>query len=286
MHVTVLTLLACAHLSIASKIFFTTTSSTIVQDAGSVKLRCALLETGGEAVVGRAVSNTSYDVQIVNSIIVLRGASEIVATIVTTNPPEVKADVGLLTATGTLHPQDPSDPEYLELTWSNPGVNQAKTYTCEINALDLLGRAVTFEETLTLDYKPADTHVNVTNSTDLETTVNQLKAEVAEIKAALEALKVPHFEEGLVACENSDSWSSTGVSGYKGITKNVFFRSPYRTKPMVNAGVTVMDITSSLDIQYKVIVRDVTTVGFHLVCETWGTTKVNLISVRWTSNVA
>ncbi|XP_059168821.1 uncharacterized protein LOC131950633 [Physella acuta] len=90
----------------------------------------------------------------------------------------------------------------------------------------------------------------------------------------------PHFEKGVLAFGNSDTYSKAG--NHLKSVQTVNFTKPYvGAAPQVMLSVLHLDINKSGNTRYIASTGEITTTGTQIIFETWDDTKVYGATVAW-----
>ncbi|CAL1540656.1 unnamed protein product [Lymnaea stagnalis] len=301
----------------------------------TLQMRCSLqyAHQGDDAAQSRAGLSTMT----VNSISVKRDDKTTIAAISSRQPAVASEDVDTLTVRGNLTPG--VDSNYLQLTWTKPGINQAGIYTCTINATDNAGRGVLYKSNtyvchqrpneedilqyiIELEDRLSQTETGVqecekslnteltairlslNNSQSylqgqidilktqdaataedlkrLETGASALRTDLTAIQNSLDSYVV---EEGVVYCGSSTSFQPTGEPTLKRRVVYVKFTKTFSKLPTVVCTLQEMDVDKGFNLRFKYFVRDLTTAGFNLHCETWWDTLLYGIDIKWRASI-
>lgn len=75
-------------------------------------------------------------------------------------------------------------------------------------------------------------------------------------------------------------WSG---DGHRSLRREVEFSSAYRSAPMVQCWLSMVDISNTTNCRTDVQAEDISETGFAIVFQTWGDTKIARVRVAWQS---
>ncbi|GFR91605.1 agglutinin [Elysia marginata] len=285
-------------LATGSKIAIQNTPTYLLQDlTETLTIRCSLLDTASANAVGKRaagdLTETQYDVKSVTSIYVVRNSiNEPVANLTSQSAAAIPlTDLKSLKVHGSLGKNHVSSPNsehaFLEMQWDHPGKNQTGGYTCYINAVDSQGQSVIFSTSAEIDQEFPSSEDMLGYISQLIKTVDSLQKRIEILENNASQLKPPHAEEGMVECEDSDSWNRDpyGNNG-RYVFHNVKFQKPYDKPPMVSLGIDLLDESSDAYLRIHTDIDNLTKDGFTVRCGTWADTYIFKVRVRWVSVVA
>ncbi|CAL1540658.1 unnamed protein product [Lymnaea stagnalis] len=147
----------------------------------TLQMKCSLQRAHqrDDAAQSRAEPSTMT----VNSISVTRDDKTTIASISSRHPAIASADVDTITVRGEITPGVGSN--YLLLTWTKPGINQAGIYTCSINATDNAGRGVLYKSNTYICHQRPNEDEILKYIIQLEDRLSLTETEVQECKQSL-----------------------------------------------------------------------------------------------------
>lgn len=170
---------------------------------------------------------------------------------------------------------------YLQITWSPPGRLQLGGYDCSAAGVDAGEKPIRLKANL-------EVGGNLLSNADLAKLISEIKDEsntlklaVIDLKGKVASLRNPRYETGIVMCTNSNQWGPLFQEGQT--VTEVRFKVGYEQPPHVIVSPAYMDFEHTVNLRYRVEVRDVTSTGFKLVCFTWWDTRIYGLGFSWSS---
>nr|KAI8749395.1 MBH-type lectin domain-containing protein [Biomphalaria glabrata] len=120
-----------------------------------------------------------------------------------------------------------------------------------------------------------------------ENVLNDLRQKLANTTTALEAVRNNlasiRTEEGTVYCSASKEYKLNPSEGLYNKVKyvRVNFKTPFTKTPQVWGSMRAVDAEKSTNFRYNFQIRDITTSGFTLVCQSWSDTILHGIDYQW-----
>jgi hypothetical protein len=91
-------------------------------------------------------------------------------------------------------------------------------------------------------------------------------------------LDVPQVQVGTWIASGSNL---SGGTGDRQMTCSVSFPKPFKVKPEVVVGITLLDAATGVGTRVNAVVEGISRDGFTVVVKTWGDSKVNGVQGSW-----
>jgi hypothetical protein len=93
-----------------------------------------------------------------------------------------------------------------------------------------------------------------------------------------QTVQVPQVQVGTFASTASNLGTGTGA---REMTVAISFPKPFKEKPSVVVGITMLDAIGTVNTRVSVVADGVSRDGFTAVIKTWGDSKVNGVQGSW-----
>ncbi|KAK0042762.1 H-type lectin domain-containing protein [Biomphalaria pfeifferi] len=143
---------------------------------------------------------------------------------------------------------------------------------------DLKNRVTGLESNLTATVSTVKAQEKVLN--DLRQSLASTTSNVNAVRSNLASIRT---EEGTVYCSSSNEFRLTPSEGVYNRVKyvRVNFRSPFTKVPQVWGSIRAVDADRNTNFRYNFQIRDISTLGFTVVCQTWADTLLHGIDYQW-----
>jgi len=261
-------------------------------------MNCSLEETGsisGNIIGRRSVTNTSYDVAHVTSILITRDGADL-ASITPYTSAQTMADTTNMKVSGDVNGNLVTK-GYLTLAWTYVTDKEIGEFTCEVNAVSSTGHNIAFSRSLEVVVRNASTedmkifmnHLEsrlTKQENDMNATIQRLEAEVrTKDKQIMDILtEVKKMQGGTINCGSSTSgWVNEGWWKTKTITTN--FQQAYKTTPVVHLSFQLVNDNHQKDDdnEFGVELITVNQRSFTMKCKTWYGETIDGMTASWMS---
>ncbi|CAL1540657.1 unnamed protein product [Lymnaea stagnalis] len=116
----------------------------------------------------------------------------------------------------------------------------------------------------------------------LETGASALRTDLTAIQNSLDSYVA---EEGLVNFGSSPSFQPAGEYNLRSRVVYVKFTKTFSKLPTVVCNLQAMDADKGTNTRFRYYIRDLTTAGFNLHCETWWDTLLHGIDIKWRASI-